>query len=155
MIVDIVSTVRKRTIARIWGEPLVRMFLSQVQGPKSEGDFAAGCAGILLPGLADFPVTAAPWTDGSGFYLHGFHDENPAGLVAEVASRAGWTAQTLFLRNLQNPFNLPGGRIIDCEMPHNKHKIHAGEPYKKCPVGHKITDNHQVPNCPVCSGVLK
>jgi hypothetical protein len=133
----------------------VRMFLSQVQGPRSEGDFARGCAEILLPGLADFPVTVSPWTDGSDFYLYGFNDQNPAGLVTEVASRAGWTARTLFLTAVFNPFSLPGGRIVDCEMPHNRHMIHAGESYRKCPTGHKITDNHQVANCPVCSGVLK
>jgi hypothetical protein len=130
------------------------MFLSQVQGPESEDDFAGGCAQILLPGLADFRVTVAPWTDGNDFYLQGFDDENPGRLIAEVAERAGWRTQTLFLRTLRNPFNLPGGRTVDCEMPYNKHAIDGDQPFKTCPNGHRITDDHQVPNCPVCSDVL-
>jgi hypothetical protein len=131
------------------------MFLSQVQGPESEDDFIRGCSQILMPGLANFQVTVAPWTDGSDFYLHGFQDENPAGVVADVASQAGWKAQTLFLRTVRNPFNLPGGSTVDCEMPYNKHAIHHGESYRKCRLGHKITNNHNVVNCPVCSGALK
>jgi hypothetical protein len=150
-------SVQREDIAfsHVWEEPVVRMFLSQVQGPESEDDFARGCSQILLPGLANFQVTVAPWTDGSAFYLHGFEDENPAGLVAEVASRAGWEAQTLSLRTLRNPFNLPGGRTVDCVMPWNKHAIHPGESYKKCGQGHRITNNHNVVNCPVCKSALK
>jgi hypothetical protein len=150
-VVAIVDAARGDAFSREMGG---RMFLSQVQGPESEDDFARGCGEILLPGLADLRVTVALWTDGRDFYLQGFHNENPARMVAEVAARTGWTTQTLFLRTLRNPFNLPGGRTVDCEMPHNKHAIHGGEPYRTCSNGHKITDNHQVPNCPVCSTVL-
>ncbi|MBV9447101.1 MAG: hypothetical protein JO345_14565 [Streptosporangiaceae bacterium] len=155
MIVDIVGACVGTALSHRYTELVVGMFFSQVRGPGSEDDFGRGCGQILLPALAEFQVTAAPWTDGYDFYLHGFYDENPTGLVAEAASRAGWTAETLFMRALRNPFNLPGGRTIDCEMPHNKHAIHAGEPYRICPIGHKITNNHQVANCPICSGVLK
>jgi hypothetical protein len=156
MILATVAAARRMAHFRLCVTKLgVRMFLSLVQGPESEDDFARGCAQILLPGLVDFRVTVALWTDGNDFYLQGFDDENPERLVAELAERAGWRTQTLFLRTLRNPFILPPGiRTVDCEMPYNKHAIHGGAPYKTCPTGHRITDEHQVPLCPVCSGVL-
>ena len=92
----------------------MRMFLSEVQGPTSEAEFARGCAEILLPGLASFPLTVSPWTDGSDFYLHGFNDQNPAGLVTEVASRAGWTARTRFLTAVFKSFQ--SSRRPDCQL---------------------------------------
>lgn len=134
-----------------------RMFISEIAGPRSEEEFAAGCADVVLPGLSDVQITAAPWTevDGNGFYLHGFHEGNPSALVSEVAERAGWSTRTLVLQALRNPVGLPGGRTTDCEMPYNKHAIDRSDSYKSCSNGHKITDNHAVSRCPVCSKDLR
>ena len=132
------------------------MFVSQIYGPRSQEDFAGRCAEVVLPGLSDFQITAAPWTGNDGnFYLHGFHEAaDPSGAVSQVAHRAGWDAQTLVLFALRNPFGLPGGKTTDCEMPHNRHAIGRADLYKKCSQGHLITDNHDVVNCPVCSNRL-
>jgi hypothetical protein len=134
-----------------------RMFVSEIAGPRSEEEFAAGCAEIVLPGLSDAQITAAPWTevDGNGYYLHGFYDGNPSGVVSEIAQRAGWSARTLVLQALSNPAGLPGGRTTDCEMPYNKHAIGRSDTFKSCSNGHRITDNHDVTRCPVCSKDLK
>jgi hypothetical protein len=134
-----------------------RMFLSEIAGPRSEEEFTAGCAHTVLPGLSAEGITAAPWTevDGNGFYLQGFHDGDPSGLVSEIADRAGWSARTLVLQALSNPFGLPGGKTTDCEMPYNKHAIGRTDTYKSCSNGHRITNNHDVTRCPVCSKDLK
>jgi hypothetical protein len=133
------------------------MFISEIVGPSSEEEFAAGCAEVMLPGLSALQITAAPWTevDGNGFYIHGFTDGNPSSLLSDIAYRAGWSANTLVLQALRNPVSLPSGRTTDCEMPHNKHAISRKDSYKSCSNGHKITDNHDVTRCPVCSKDLK
>lgn len=134
-----------------------RMFVSEIVGPESEDEFAAGCAESLLPRLSDVQVTTSPWagTNGNGFFLQGFYDGDPSALVAGAAHRAGWSAQTLVLQALRNPLGLPSGRTIDCVMPFNTHAIGKAESFKSCGNGHKITDNHAVSRCPVCSKKLK
>jgi hypothetical protein len=137
------------------------MFLSRVIGVADETDFSSKCAQILLPGLAENRITASAWVAGQEFYLHGFHDEDPSGVLEAVAAEAECKTETTFLRTLisivpgwRNPVGLPGGRTIDCEMPHNNHEI-KGESFKTCRSGgHKITDNHDVIYCPVCSDLL-
>jgi hypothetical protein len=134
-----------------------RMFVSEIMGPQSEEEFAAGWAEVLLPGLSDGQVTASPWADvdGNGFFVQGFFDGDPSVLVADAAQRANWSARTLVLQALRNPIGLPGGRTTDCVMPYNKHAISKADSFKSCGNGHKITDNHAVSRCPVCSKDLK
>jgi hypothetical protein len=132
------------------------LFVSQIEGPLSEDDFAAGCAQVVLPGLSERQITSALWTTlgSSGFYLHGFLEGDRSGDVSAIVERAGWKAHTVVLRNL---INLPsGGRTTDCEMPFNVEAIDEDETYKVCTAQkHKITDNHNVEKCPVCGSPLK
>jgi len=134
-----------------------RMFISEITGPGSEEEFAAGCAELVLPVLSNGQVTASPWTvdGGAGVYLHGFYEGDPSALVSQIAGVAGWSARTLVLQALRNPVGLPGGRTTDCEMPYNKHAIGKSDGYKSCANGHRITDNHGVTRCPVCSKDLR
>lgn len=132
------------------------MFVSQIVGPDSEDEFAARCDDIVLPSLSERQITAAPWAGNDGyFYLHGFYEGDPSEVISEVLAPGGWEARTLFLSALRNPFGLPGGTTIDCVMPNNVHAIGRHDTYRTCSNKHRITDNHDVVNCPVCSQPLK
>jgi hypothetical protein len=65
------------------------LFVSQIEGPTSEEDFAHECAEIVLPGLSDRKITAAAWTtaERNGFYLHGCVEGDPPVMCPTLSDR--------------------------------------------------------------------
>ena len=127
------------------------VFLIGIDGPRSDDEFGSGFVTVFYPVFDERRITATPLRGEESYFIQGFHTEDPAQLVGSVIGKTGWQVNgSLFLRTVQL-FNLPGGRTVDCEMPHNRHQVSRGEGFRRCPNGHRITNAHQVINCPVCA----